>query len=60
MDKKTRRSLDYLRDLRIPNQQGRTRPLEDAAKLRTGPGKSDFHHHDGERNITIEGNGDVR
>jgi multidrug efflux pump subunit AcrB len=54
MDEKGRRNIDYLYNLRIPNRQNRLIPLREAAKLKSGPGKSDFRHYDGERTITIE------
>ena len=54
MDEKARRNINYLHNLRIPNQRGRLIPLKDVARLKSGPGKSDFRHYDGERTITIE------
>jgi multidrug efflux pump subunit AcrB len=39
--------------LLIPNQLGRLIPLDEVARLRTGPGPSNFFHHDGERAIVI-------
>ncbi len=49
-----RKRLSYLRDLLIPNRQGRLIPLRQTASLITGPGPSDYRHYDGERTITIE------
>jgi multidrug efflux pump subunit AcrB len=43
----------FLRDLLIPNVQGRMIPLKDVATLRTGPGPSNFYHYNGDRAITI-------
>jgi multidrug efflux pump subunit AcrB len=54
VEEKARKRLSYLRELLIPNQQGRLIPLKDVAWLRTGPGFSDFRHLDGERTITVE------
>jgi len=49
-----RKRLSYLNKLLIPNRQGRLIPLKEVAYLKSGPGKSDFRHLDGERTITIE------
>ncbi|MCP4703194.1 MAG: efflux RND transporter permease subunit, partial [candidate division Zixibacteria bacterium] len=54
MDEEARHNIDYLHNLRIPNQRGRLIPLKDVAKLKSGPGKSDFRHYNGERTITID------
>jgi len=54
MDEKARRNIDYLHNLKIPNVQGRLIPLKEVAKLKSGPGKSNFRHYDGERTITID------
>jgi multidrug efflux pump subunit AcrB len=49
-----RRQLRYLNKLLIPNRQGRLIPLQEIAYLKSGPGKSDFRHLDGERTVTVE------
>ncbi|MCK4358603.1 MAG: efflux RND transporter permease subunit [Candidatus Cloacimonetes bacterium] len=54
VSEKARKQLDYLTEILIPNRQGRLIPLKQVAKLKTGPGPSDFRHYDGERTITIE------
>ncbi|MCK4653548.1 MAG: efflux RND transporter permease subunit [Candidatus Cloacimonetes bacterium] len=54
VSEKARKQLDYLMEILIPNRQGRLIPLKQVAKLKTGPGPSDFRHYDGERTITIE------
>jgi multidrug efflux pump subunit AcrB len=54
IEEKARHRLSYLNKLLIPNRQGRLIPLEEIAYLKSGPGKSDFRHLDGERTITIE------
>jgi multidrug efflux pump subunit AcrB len=43
----------FLRDLLIPNTQGRMIPLREVARLVTGPGPSNYYHYDGDRTITI-------
>ncbi|KPK69739.1 acriflavin resistance protein [candidate division TA06 bacterium SM1_40] len=42
-----------LGELLIPNQLGRLIRLREVAQLSTGPGPSNFFHHDGERAITV-------
>ena len=54
MQEKARERLDYLKELAIPNQQGRLIPLKEVAGLTSGPGPSDYRHYDGERTVTIE------
>jgi multidrug efflux pump subunit AcrB len=54
MQEKTRQRLDYLKELPIPNRQGRLIPLKEVASLKTGPGPSDYRHFDGDRSITVE------
>lgn len=49
-----RKDLVYLRDLVIPNRQGRLIKLREVARLTTGPGPNAFRHFDGERTTTIE------
>lgn len=59
MKKSARERLDYLRELAIPNRQGRLIPLKEVAQLAIGPGPSDYRHYDGERTVTIEADVDV-
>jgi multidrug efflux pump subunit AcrB len=54
VEEKARRRLDYLKELLIPNRQGRLIPLKDVAVLKTGPGPSDYRHYNAERTITVE------
>ena len=54
IQEQARRQLSDLRELLIPNREGRLIPLREMARLATGPGPSDFRHFDGERSITIE------
>jgi len=49
-----RRKISYLKDLPIPNIQGRLIPLKDVAVLRPGPGPSTYKHYNGERAVTVE------
>lgn len=53
-EEKTRRQLDYIRELPIPNRQGRLIPLKEVAWPETGPGPADYRHYKGERTITVE------
>lgn len=43
----------FLRELLVPNAQGRMIPLKEVARLETGPGPSNFYHYDGDRAVTI-------
>jgi len=54
IQEKARKRLSYLKKLLIPNRQGRLIPLKEVARLKSGPGLSDFRHLDGERTITVE------
>jgi len=54
IQEKARKRLSYLKELLIPNRQGRLIPLKEVARLKSGPGLSDFRHLDGERTITVE------
>jgi multidrug efflux pump subunit AcrB len=58
LEEKARKRLGYLKELLIPNRQGRLIPLKEVAWLKTGPGPSDYPHYDGERAITVEGDVD--
>lgn len=53
-EEKVRKQLDYIRELPIPNRQGRLIPLKEVAVLKTGQGLTDYRHYQGERTITIE------
>ncbi len=59
MEKKVREQPGYLKELPIPNRQGRMIPLGEVARLKTGPGPSDYRHYDGERTVTVEADVDV-
>ena len=54
IQEKARKRLSYLKELLIPNRQGRLIPLKEVAWLQSGPGLSDFRHLDGERTITVK------
>ncbi|MCK4251373.1 efflux RND transporter permease subunit [candidate division WOR-3 bacterium] len=54
LDEKSRKRVDYIRELPIPNRQGRLIPLKEVARLKTGPGPADFRHYKGDRTTTIE------
>ena len=54
VEEKTRKSLNALREVLIPNRQNRLIPLGEVASLEIGPGQSDYRHFDGERTVTIE------
>ncbi|MFQ5637077.1 MAG: efflux RND transporter permease subunit, partial [bacterium] len=53
LEKNARRRLSYLRQLPIPNRQGRLIPLNEVAYLQISPGPANFHHYDGERSLTV-------
>ncbi|UCH85156.1 MAG: efflux RND transporter permease subunit [Candidatus Latescibacterota bacterium] len=53
LSERARENPYYLRELLIPNPQGRLIPLKDVATLETGPGPSNYYHFDGERAITV-------
>ena len=53
MSEQARQSQQYLNNLQIPNDKGRLIPLSEVARLRSGPGHSDYRHYNGERTITI-------
>jgi multidrug efflux pump subunit AcrB len=50
-----RKDLRYLRNLTVPNQQGRLIRLSEVAWLESGPGPSAYRHFDGERAIAVTG-----
>jgi multidrug efflux pump subunit AcrB len=55
LQKQFRQDVEYLKQLRIPNQQGELIALGEIASLHIGPGISVFRHYNGERAVTIEG-----
>jgi multidrug efflux pump subunit AcrB len=48
-----RSSLDNLRELLIPNEQGRLIALKDVASLEKAPGPANYYHFDRERTTTV-------
>ena len=58
VEEKARKKLGYLKDLLIPNQQGRLIPLKNVASLGIGPGPSNYLHYNGERTIAIVADAD--
>jgi multidrug efflux pump subunit AcrB len=50
---KARRDVSFLRNLVIPNRQGRLIALKNAARLIVGPGPNAFRHFDGIRTTTV-------
>ncbi len=48
-----RRDVSFLRNLVIPNRQGRLIALKNAARLAVGPGPNAFRHFDGIRTTTV-------
>ena len=54
LSEQVRRQIWYLRNLSIPNREGRLIKLDQVARLVTGPGPSSFRHFDSERTTTIE------
>jgi len=57
-EEKYRRQLDYMKELPVPNRQGRLIPLKEVSRLEMGPGPADYRHYNGERVLTIEGDVD--
>lgn len=54
LEKSYRQKLDYLKQLRFPNQNGELIALDEVAELTIGPGPAVFYHYDGERAITVD------
>jgi multidrug efflux pump subunit AcrB len=54
IEERAREELNYLNTLLIPNRQNRLIPLSDVARLKVGPGPSDYRHYDCERAIMIQ------
>jgi len=48
-----RRDLNFLKNLVIPNQQGRLISLREVARLKTGPGPNTIRHFEGIRTTTV-------
>jgi multidrug efflux pump subunit AcrB len=55
LQKKSRKRLGNLRELPIPNEQGRLIPLKDVARLTIGAGPTSVYHYDGERSVRVTG-----
>jgi multidrug efflux pump subunit AcrB len=53
-DENSRKRLDYLPELPVPNRMGRLIPLKKVARLEPGIGPADFRHYKGERSTTVE------
>jgi len=53
LEEDARTDLSYLKELLIPNKQGRLIQLSDVAAFDIGPGPSSYYHYDGERTTTI-------
>lgn len=53
LTREARKNVDYLKNLVIPNQQGRLIKLSAVAGLEISPGPLGFRHFDGERVTTI-------
>ncbi len=53
LQEEARKRPQYLRELLIPNRQGRLIPLKQTAQLQAGPGPSNYYHYDEKRAITI-------
>jgi len=50
-----RKQPNYLKQLRIPNNQGRLIPLKQVSSFKSGPGPSNYYHYKSERTITVTG-----
>ncbi|MEK9726655.1 MAG: efflux RND transporter permease subunit, partial [Candidatus Margulisiibacteriota bacterium] len=55
MSEQNKSSLSVLRNLAIPNQQGRLIRLKSIAKIRMVPGSPNFNHYNGKRSVSITG-----
>jgi multidrug efflux pump subunit AcrB len=53
LTREARRDLSYLRNLSVPNRQGRLIRLREVAQLETRPSPQGIRHFDGERTTTI-------
>jgi multidrug efflux pump subunit AcrB len=53
LEEQARSSPEALRELVIPNAQGRFVQLKEVASLRQAPGPSNFYHFDNERAVTV-------
>jgi multidrug efflux pump subunit AcrB len=53
LEPEARRSVKALRQLIIPNREGRFVQLQEVAGFNMEPGPSNFYHYDNERSITI-------
>ncbi len=59
LEAQARRTQDTLRELLVPNRDGRFIRLGEVARLRTEPGPSNIYHFDYERTVTITGDVDL-
>jgi len=53
LTERARRDVNLLKNLVIPNQQGRLIKLREVARLKTGPGPNALRHFDGIRTTTV-------
>jgi len=53
LTERARRDVNFLKNLVIPNQQGRLIKLREVARLKTGPGPNALRHFDGIRTTTV-------
>lgn len=53
-----RQDESYLKELIVPNRDGRLIRLKQVARFVVGPGPSNYHHFDGERSVTVTGDVD--
>ncbi len=53
IEEKSRRKVDFIKKLLIPNNQDRLIELDEVIDLDIGPGTSLIEHYDGERSISI-------
>ncbi|UCB52541.1 MAG: efflux RND transporter permease subunit, partial [Candidatus Zixiibacteriota bacterium] len=54
LEQEARRKVSYIKELPIPNRQGRLIPLKQVAKIEVGPSVSDYRHYNGERAIMVQ------
>jgi multidrug efflux pump subunit AcrB len=53
LQERARKSLKFLRQLQVPNRQGRLIPLGEVARLKITAGPSDIHHYNSIRSTTV-------
>ncbi|RAP32173.1 AcrB/AcrD/AcrF family protein, partial [Candidatus Marinamargulisbacteria bacterium SCGC AG-439-L15] len=58
LDQERRQDIATLKQLMIPNKQGRLIPIKEVAQFETVPGDPNYYHYNTQRAVTIEGDVD--